>query len=333
MTASIRNIQGYALSRQGGVAGVRNVVGYALTRPATEAVLEGLTDYRKPRQDLLHELVSRTNPGFLDMLPAPSDVVFSGIKAITPTDGVRNTSVVVAGAIPGQFRDTATVTYRRIDIGKLFKGRTVTLTKYTTTSVLTKQEFIDLFLEQTGVRLYAEDFTNTGWGLDVLAPLTMTAGCWCYTGTVNVIWTKGKRNIADLVGDRKLNARNWPQAMIDFQNGTKPQGELLYYHLDFSSQRSQFNSWTADYVYNGAGSGIAVIANAMNVVLTAAGLENVTGSQKVSTKPGIDNIKLSRYALPNAAIPEANSAEYGWCLVLEPQEPGWFFGKLILHYN
>lgn len=340
MTISIRNAPGYALTRPSQVTKVRNVVGYALTLPSDSAVVAGGdVDYRKSRSEILYQLLLKTNPKFSAY--TPSSLEYESVTAIAASDlnggGLSllpDTTVSVKGSATAGMIGKVTAKYRRIDIAKLFKGRTLSLTvPWTSASTITKATFIDLFAQQFGVRFDTTDITFDTVGFDANFGITMPSTSWCWKGTITVINKKAKRNISDLIGDRKLNTRNWPQAMIDFQDGSKPQGELLYYHLDFSSQRSDFSAWTVNYVYNGSGSGIMVIANAINAVLTANGVENITGASKVSVKPGIDNIKLMRYALPNAAVPEANSAEFSWCLVLEPQETAWFFGKLILHYN
>jgi hypothetical protein len=341
MTISIRNAPGYALTRPAQVTKVRKVVGYALTSPSADAVVTaGDTDYRKPRAELLFELLLKSNPKLTDF--SMSSLSYSAPTALAISDltagGLSlqpDTSVVVSPSGNGDVSGKVTVKYRRIDLTKLFKGRNLTLVvPWVATSVLTKAEFISLFAEQYGVQFHDDDFS---WGTTSNANYTyayaVQSSSLCWKGSITVTTVKGKRNISEFVGDRVLNARIWPQAMIDFQDGSKPQGELLYYHLDFSSQRSDFSSWTADYVYNGAGSGSAVIAGRINAVAEVPTGIALTASLKVSTQPGIDNIKLMRYALPNPAVPEANSDEYKWCLVLIPQEPAWFHGKLILHYN
>lgn len=290
----------------------------------------GDTDYKRARNELLYDLIEKSNPGFKSRVSIDS-LGFDTLTNIASGNNFADTSIRLYPASGvADFVGSQVLTYRRIDLSKLFRGRTLTVTKFTTNSSITKAEFLDLLLAQHGVRLHTDDVPNTSFTVNTLTVVNIAAGSWCWKGSFSVTWVRGKRNISEFVGDRKLNARNWPQAMIDFQNGSKPQGELLLYHLDYSQFSSEFASWvTGNYVY---GSGIDTIVARLNALSTTAiGITFTSG--KVSTQPGLENSKLMRYALPNAAVPEANSAEYKWCLTLEPQEEAWFFGKLIIHYN
>jgi hypothetical protein len=334
MTSSVRNAYGYALSSLKAPSRVRNVVGYALVNPVTNPpVLGGDTDYRLSREELLYRLIIKSNPDAANLIPSAASLAFDTPTASIVPGRPQDTSTIVRGAVGSGLVNQQTLLYKRIDLTQLFKGRTLTLiVPWVSGNVLTKDEFIRLFAAQYGVQFHADDFSWSTTSNEYSTTYTVVNGSYCWKGSITVLTKRSKRNLADFVGDRKLNARNWPQAMIDFQNGSKPQGELMLYHIDYSVHRSEFLSWTANYVYNGVGGGIEVIVSRLNTLAPSlAGITFTTA--KVGTQPGLDNIKLDRYALPNAAIPEANSAEYAWCLVLTPQQDAWFFGKIIVHFN
>lgn len=334
MTSYVRNTYGYALSSLKAPSQVRNVVGYALVNPvANPPVLGGDTDYRLPREELLYRLILKSNPAAATSILSSASLTYSTPAVSIVAGRPQDTSMVVRGATGSGLVNQQTVLYKRVDLTQLFKGRTLTLiVPWVATNVLTKAEFISLFAAQYGVQFHDDDFSWATTSNEYSTTYTVQSTSYCWKGSITVLTKRSKRNLADFVGDRKLNARNWPQAMIDFQNGSKPQGELMLYHIDYSVHRTEFLSWTANYVYNGVGGGIEVIVSRLNTLApTLAGITFTTA--KVGTQPGLDNIKLDRYALPNPAIPEANSAEYAWCLVLTPQQDAWFFGKLIIHFN
>lgn len=297
----------------------------------------GNFDYRKTRKELLMQLLEESNPG-LTAAVGETELKFGGVAVVTPTVGPKglDTSIIVEAVDKTLISGRSTVQYRRIDLAKLFRSRTIVVYKWLATSTITNAELRQLLLDQYGVRLEADEFTaNVNASTDTAVTVLSTSPC--YKGGFTVRWEKGKRDISELSGDHVLNGRNWPDAMVDVGDGTKPQGELLLYNLDFSSQRSLFNSWSSGTVLGVNDSGAQ--ANAINAVLNAAGnhLGYQFSNETCDKQGGVFLLTTTRYALPNAAIPEANSKEYKFCLVLEnkdyPGYPPYFNGKIILHYN
>lgn len=332
MTTSVRNAYGYALTSPGGNSRVRNVVGYALTDPDPTTPNHNVhVDYRKVRTELMLDLIEQANPGIKNSLSA-SDIALDTVLAL-PAGGYADTSVRTTGA-PASTRviGSKVLTYRRVDIGKVYKGQTLTVNKWLPVNTLTRAEFIELFLAQYGLRFDPLDLSFTTLSVGVATAVTVVSTSVCWKGTITVTWQKGKRNISEFAGDRVLKGRNWPQSMIDFQDGSKPQGELMLYHLDYSAIRTQLLGWTHGTTYAAGSTGATTVATALNTQATPALGFSFTNAD-ILEKPGLGGIQIFRYALPNAAIPEANSAEFSWCIVIIPTSPSWFFGRLIAHFN
>jgi len=341
MTISVRNALGYALTRPAGTNTLRNVIGYALTLPAADAVVKGGdVNLLASREQMLYQLVVKSNPKMASY--AATDIAFSSVTAmnatIAPSGGsslMPDTSAIVKAAGSGSMIGQQTVYYRRIDISKLFKGRTLTLkVPYAMgTTAITRAQALDFAAQQFGIRIPTDDVNFTSWSFPANNSLSIVGTSPCFKGTLIIRVERDKQLLSSVVGDRTFAGRSWPDAMIDVGDGTKPQGELLLYDIDYSSQKSVLNNLSSGTVpdVNTTGS----LAAAMNAVPNNSGY--AFGNQRCDTPPGILLARATRYTLPNAAIPEANSAQYNRCVVIEnvdyPQYPSWWAGKIILHYN
>ena len=118
----------------------------------SHADLYGDTDYRKQEKPLLVELIEKANPGFSEKAPL-DQIEFAYPQAVAPTaENPDDTAIAVRAAqgstaIVGQ----RSVTYRRIDLSKLFRGRTLVVTRWSATNALPYADLRTLLLEQCGV--------------------------------------------------------------------------------------------------------------------------------------------------------------------------------------
>ncbi|MNG37678.1 hypothetical protein D3C84_1251000 [compost metagenome] len=71
-----------------------------------------------------------------------------------------------------------------------------------------------------------------------------------------------------------------------------------------------------------------------NVLKTVAPQYNWNSGEASQVNGGLKGLFFNRYAIPNAAVPEANSGLYNRVAVLAiTGDDCWFFGKLLLHYR
>lgn len=304
----------------------------------SDATLHGDTDYRKPEKALLIDLLNKASPGFSDKFPA-DELEFVNVGPHTPTVDNPDDTEITLRAVFGSTKvlGTERLSYRRIDLSKLFRGRTLVLTKYSTMNTLPYSSVLAVILEQLGVNIDPSSLDVVNLGLGVTTTLQVRADSRCYKGALTVRWVHGKRDIGELLGDNVLAGRVWPDGLIDFQDGSKPQGEYLAYDVDFTAtMAAQFNAW---------GSGSIMVAS-----LATDGLVSVLRSLvpkynwndgSAYAKNGDDHVeggvvelRFVRYVLPNPAVPEANAGLYSRVAVLEPvANTPWFFGRLLFHYN
>ena len=145
------------------------------------------------------------------------------------------------------------------------------------------------------------------------------------------MWEKGKRQLSQLLGDRVLAGRAWPEGLIDFQDGSKPQGEYIAYDVDFTDPMGPtFDTWGSGGILTDGGAADALVA------VLKSKVPSIPWSNKLyyAEYGGIVGLRLWRYMLPNPAAPEANKGMYAKVLVLEKYaEDSWFHGRLLLHYN
>jgi hypothetical protein len=296
-------------------------------------------DYRKAGKTLVYELIEQANPGFKDKVGI-SQFTLGLPTAITPVaPSTSNTSIKLTAA-SGQTSaiGSKTITYRRIDLNKLFRGRTLVVTKYTIANSLPFADLVVLMRDQLGITIDPTEVVSVpGQTPDSPISFTMKSTCLCYTGSITVTWTKGKREISELLTDGVLGGRVWPQGLIDIQDGSKPQGEMICYDSDASIYATWLNGVTSGSFDNGSWN------TTTDTTTLVAWLKSVRpdinwnrGDARVSPG-GIGYLYLKRYTIPNAAVPEGNSGLYTKVMVLEPINPAanqtWFFGRILIHYN
>lgn len=296
-------------------------------------------DYRKPGKTLVYDLIEAANPGFKEKVGV-DQLTFGLPTAITPVaPSVNNTTIkVTAGSGQSNAIGSKTINYRRIDLNKLFRGRTLVVTKYTIANSLPWVDLVVLMREQLGITIDgAEVVSIPGQTPDSPISFTMKSTSLCYIGSITVTWTKGKRDFAEMMGDSVLGGRVWPQGLVDIQDGSKPQGEMICYDTDFSAFASSLNAVTSGGYDNGAWNSAVDstwLVNALKAVRPDIPWNRGDARSSVG---GIGYLFFKRYVLPNAGALEGNSGMYSRVMALEPVattglQP-WFFGRILIHYN
>jgi len=295
-----------------------------------------MTDYRQAQTLMLYDLIEKSNPGFKVSYPVGS-VVF-GVPAdlaINPNDPYKNDTTVRVTPAPNTTGiGVVSVNYRRVNLATLFRGVTPKLTDWYISTSMPATVWIPLFVAKYGLSLTAADVAGLG-GITSTGSVNVVTKpeCLCYKGTVNLAWTRGVRPMADIFTDanRALTGRLYPGGNDFTTPGRKPQGEFLAFCQDASSIGSILEgvSLTGQSY---APTDPMVIA-LVDFLLANTSRTDWAARSAATGSGGISNLSWFRYVLPNAAIPEANSAKYNRCIVITSQAASWFSGKIIIHYK
>lgn len=338
MTLTVRAVlPAYALTRPVSGLTTRAVRGYALVNPNPITPRPPVTtDYRKPQSTLIYDLIEKSNPGFKEVYPLGS-VTFSSMTAITvdKNDPYQNdTSILVTPTAASGGLGKVTVKYRKIDLTSLLKGINLLMTDWYASTQIPAANWQANFVAKFGISVDAADWTYTG-AVNSGTPVSTTikATSLCYKGTVLISWTRQVQPLGSMLTDanRALVGRLYPGGNDFTTPGRKPTGELQLYAQDASAIGATINAYAAV-------SNVPVGETAAIVLTLIDWLNANTGRTNWSTSAstvdgGIGGLTWYKYTLPNAAIPDANSAKFNRCLVIQGIAGSWFSGKLILHFN
>lgn len=342
MPTSLRNAVAYALTIPPHSTSVRSAVAYALTRdPGVPAAPNPIpSDLRKSQRQLLYDLIEESNPGFQTQFPLDK-LDFGTPSAITvdPTDPYkRDTQVAVSAKANSGFMGNKTVRYRRIDIGVLFRNMTMQVNLYDTKTSLLKADWIPALNFKYGLSLVPDDIpaSNIGnlpgtgsYGMSIVA----TSLCYKATVAVQLQWIPGKRPMLDMIPDAKqvLVGRSFPVSN-DFSDPTrKPIGEWETYGIDASELKTTLEALAASTVV-AADSAVPAVTTLINWLKYNSGKDYFTNKDS-TVKGGLGGLTWYKYTLPNASVPEANSARFNRVIVIQGVAGSWFSGKILLHYN
>ena len=292
------------------------------------------TNYKVDQIDVLYDLIERSNPGFTAQYPKGS-VQFTTVTAVSviPGDPYKNDTSVLVSAAPGSSAlGRQTVRYRRLDLPTIFRNMKLTLNDYSAGTTLPVATWKASLVQKFGVNIPAADISNTAaLTTGSLTNVSVIAGSLCYKGTVQVTWTKGPRPFPSLITDanRALVGRLYPDGNDFTTPGRKPQGEFMAYCQDASIIGS-----IIEPLVNGQQPDASPIkAAVVNWLLENTERTDWNGGSSNSGTGGLSSTFWYKYTLPNAAIPEANSAKYNRCLVIQGTALSWFAGKIIIHYK
>lgn len=293
------------------------------------------TDYKADQIDILYNLVEASNPGFKAQFPKGT-IQFGtpSVISVQPGDPYKNDTSILISAAPGSSAlGQQTVKYRRIDLSAIYRGMKLTLNDYVASGTLPVATWKASFVQKYGIKIPASDIANTAaLTSGALTNLNVAAASQCYKGTVQLTWTVGPRPFASIITDanRALVGRLYPGGNDFTTPGRKPQGEFLVFCQDASSLTTQLETIASGSVPLASNS--VVIALVAWLLSATSRTDWNTGSAATGSG-GITGGNWYRYTIPNAAVPEANSAKFNRCLVIQGWAGSWFAGKIIIHYN
>lgn len=284
-------------------------------------------NFTLPQKQLIYELIEEANPGF-KLKVGEAQLKFTGAYAISPV-GFRDTRVTVRSVDDVNVIGMKLLEYRRLNLTKLFGSRFLDFEYYLPGGqrITTVQVFEQISLKY-GIKLLPADVNaNQTYNAGTPTTVLIKADSLCFSDVLRFTWSRGKQDITPLLDKKELPGRNWPEGLIDFQDGSKPQGEYLVYNTDFTSQASVFEAHSSGAFVSGA------IINAMNTKTAETGV-TFNNSPYSTTKFGMSSCTAKRYTLPSPQVPEANAARFNRVLVIELGAiTPWCFGKILVQYK
>jgi len=287
--------------------------------------------FKSTQYDTFMALVQASNPG-LDIAPLTADQLRALVPtAITADAFGRDTSVRLM-VRPGnsKYYGSQTVTYRRINVGNYFRSMTLTLDDYAATN-LTNTQFVASFNAKYGTIFVAGDFAGTSFASGTQYNLTIQSTSLCYEGSMSFKWTKGKQYVSSLITNPALAGKLYPGGNT-FGGGRKPQADFITYGFDFASIASSLKSLGASVNVTPALWATSPYSTILAYLQQQFPGQNFSGSDSAPAG-GLGNLLLTRYTLPSASAPGANSAKFANVTVIQALAGSWFQGTFYLHYN
>lgn len=298
--------------------------------------------------DLLVSLINQANP----TLPFPvtkTNMTFGTPTVITPATGtIQNTSVLCTPISTSGYRNKQTLTYRRIDLTAMFFDIPVEIYKYSPASTgASPYTFYNLLSDintRYGLSLTTDDFPDASFpaasdgfygGSTRTSKVTVTAKptSFGYTGSLTVRWVQAPQTLANVITVTAMQGRTYPGGN-NFASGHLYVLDMEAYGIDFSSVSGTLGGGSFTNYPLGTPNGIGWQQPAFDLLNQTTGKSYTLGSGNAGQPFGMYNGNAVRYSLPNAACPEADSANFNTVVIVTlPGGNTWGVGKLYFHYN
>jgi hypothetical protein len=278
-------------------------------------------------------LINQSNPG-LQVAPLSAQNLQTLVPtAITPGSGtIQDTSVrlmTVQGN--GRYIGNQTVTYRRINLSNLYRSMVLTLDTWIGSTTMTAAQFVSAFNAKYGTELVTTDFSNTSFTSGTQYTVSMLSTSLCYSGSITFTWTQGKEPVSTAITNPVLSGKLYPGGN-SFPSGRKPQADFITYGFDFASISANLKSLSSSVVVTPALWATSPYSTILAYLQQQFASQNFSGSDS-GTTGGLGNLTLTRYALPSASVPGANSAKFANVTTIAAVAGSWFQGLFYLHYN
>lgn len=278
-------------------------------------------------------LINSSNPGL--KVPLTTAMLRSLVPTVvTPGTGqIQDTSLRLL-SVPGNlgsYIGMQTVSYRRINLTNMFRNMVLTLTNYVGSTTMTAAQFCTAFNAQYGTELVTTDFTNTGFTSGTSYTVSMVSTSLCYEGSFTFKWTQGVPTVQQAITNVVLSGKLYPGGNT-FGSGRLPQGDFLTYGLSCVPIATALKALASSIVVTPALWASGNYASILSFLQQYIPGLNFNAAD--SANPGgLGNLTLTRYTLPSASVPGANSGVYGFVTTIPAVSTSWFQGTLYLHYN
>ncbi|MNQ00183.1 hypothetical protein D3C85_128260 [compost metagenome] len=282
--------------------------------------------YNKAQADVFLQLVNEANPGLVE----ERDIINSrfGTPVVrTPGAGeIQDTSVSIYATESSFYIGKRVLTYRRLDLGKMFANAVLELDQWTSNSLLTPTQFCEEVNKKYGLALTVDDIPTANRGsVGTLQQMSIQPNSLLYKGTVFFRWLMGKRTINEIMGSYKPPGLKWDVGLVQ----GKPLMTFQGYGVDYSGQISSINQLAVSNTLSSANGHQKALINKL-VAYTGIPFD-LTKSH--TAEYGLAGLILTKVTIPADTAIEANSAKYNRVLMITAAADSWFCGKLLLHYN
>lgn len=321
--------------------------------------------YPKQSLQLLVDLINASNPS-LPVALTPTNVLYGTPSVITPSGGnIQNTSIKVTALAGSKYVGNATLLYRRIDFGTLFRSLPIVIYKYSSASADASPYKISDLLPSInakyGLSLQLSDIVDGALppGSTAAQPsiglaagtrnssinVVATASSPGFVGNFTLYWVQAPQDISSMISVTSLEAaRTYPGGLATVSAALYvPDLDVYAYDFTtaFNNAAGSLGLSLAGFINNccnqalglttdGQGASRSALLSAIN---TASG-KSYNFTSPASTNMSLNGITAKHYTLPNAAVPEADSKYFNNCIVIDLLSANsWGAGRMILHYN
>lgn len=287
--------------------------------------------YSKPSQQLIWDLINKSNPQLRIPLSDANCVIYGYPVSQTPSaaNGQRNTRIRLYAKQGMGYKGELTVNYNRLSLASLFTGFTPTVTNYAANSIL---NVVAAFNSTYGLSLiYGRSTADSQptWTLGMTIPdvmansgtisgaassdnlraYTATPESLCWTGSINIQRYRGNPDLSTLITQAELqDARRVPQSEAGLLNVP-----LITYGYDFTDYKADI----ANLI--GSSSNQTYRNRIASILSQVTGLEFLWSS--VSTNANLSKLDLYTMSLSLRSVAMGsrdyyNTEDFNRCLVL-----------------
>lgn len=281
--------------------------------------------YGTTPSQLVLDLIKAANPA-LPFALTTTNCKLGIPAAITPAaDGIQDTSVRVFPIDRTVYATGITVQYRRIDLAVLFRNMALTIETYNAGTSIPASQLVSEFNSKYGTQLTTDELSQPTYAFGSIS-VTVNGTSKAYKGTFNLTLTKAKQNLSALLAEGPLtDTLLWPNQQAVVAN--KPQGEFALYGIDFSGDRATLNALSSGAALPAGGNFAGILSRLNRLYGCKLALTDPTKAQ------GLLGLIATRFTLPHASVPFANSANYNTVLAISAKADSWFTGRILMHYN
>ncbi|MNU58038.1 hypothetical protein D3C71_471660 [compost metagenome] len=282
--------------------------------------------YAKAQTDVLLSLINESNPGLVEARDLANSLI--GVPAArTPGAGeIQDTSVSIFATPASFYVGKRAVTYRRIDLAKLFANTVVELDIWLP-GTMSPAIFVQEVNKKYGLALLESDISATNRVSQAgVQNMIINATSLLYKGTFVFRWLMGKRTINEIMGSVRPPGLRWDVNHVE----GKPIATLVGFGVDYTGQLATINQLaTTVNLTSTQNPFVKTLITKLNSY-TGLNLDILKDHTQVG---GLLGLAITKITIPSDNAIEANSAKFNRVLVISALPGSWFCGKFLFHYN
>lgn len=302
--------------------------------------------YDKPSAEMVYDLINEANPS-LPFQVSPSNMNLGVPSNVTPSgNNIQDTQITLSAKPNSDFIGRASVRYRRINLGTLFRGMVVQIAKWSPnlpggsgTTMFTVHQLLDDINAKYGIKLSPEDVTNQnitrGNTLENgkytrTVTVAAAAGSLGFKGSFTLKWLEAPRDLEGMVTLTDIAGRAFPGGNVFDENHLKVMN-FMATGIDWTDQMT---GWTRlPFTRQAMVSGSTLRPFYETILIPWL---NATYGLDLTWADWSDRWFHTGLAIPAADLPEANSRYCDRLIIIEPPtEAGerGVVGRLMIHLN